>query len=153
MFSKEEAQQLRQEFWKSFETFCKKDPAFRGKKQLWLLSHTGFKNINLLFEVDRKHASVNMEISHKNESRRLEIFEWVHSYKIIIEEGFDNPLIWDYLYTRENGSDVGRIYTCINNVDMFKKSDWETIFSFLKENMMLLENNFLEIRDFLKKNM
>lgn len=152
MFSKEEARQLRVDFWDEFDAYCKKDPAFRGKKQLWLLNNSGIKNINLLFEVDRKKASVNIEISHKNEGRRLEIFEWVHSYKVIIEEGLEGELTWDYLYTRENGKEVGRIYTQLDNVDLYKKKDWPVIFSFFKEKMTLLENNFIEIRDFLKKN-
>lgn len=153
MFSKEEAKQLKLEFWETFESHCKKDPALRGKKPLWLLNNSGIKNINLLFEVDRNHASVNIEISHKNESRRFEIYEWVHSYKVIIEEGLEDELIWDYVYTRENGKDVCRIYTQIDNVDIYQKKDWPTIFFFLKEKMIILENNFIEIRDFLKKNM
>ena len=153
MFSKEEVKQLRSDFWDAFEAYCKKDPAFRGKKQLWLLNNSGIKNINLMFEVDRKKASVNIEIAHKNEGRRLEIFEWVHSYKVIIEEGLEGELVWDYLYTRDNGKEVGRIYTQIDNVDMYKRKDWPTIFEFFKTKMSILEYNFIEIRDFLKKNM
>lgn len=150
MFSKEEVKILKSEFWDGFDSYCYKA---LYKKPKWLLNNTGIKNVNLMFEITETFARVLIEVGHKNESRRVDVFEWIQSYKIVIEDGFTEPLIWDYIFTRDNGKEVGRIYVQLDNVNHYNKKDWPTIYEFFFTNMSRLETNFLEIRDFLKKNM
>jgi hypothetical protein len=42
---------------------------------------------------------------------------------------------------------VCRIYKSLANVDFHRQNQWPDIFNFLIDNMLILENNFMEIRD------
>ncbi|HZL12427.1 MAG TPA: DUF4268 domain-containing protein [Prolixibacteraceae bacterium] len=147
MYSKNESKQLIQEFWIVFARRCEIVPALRGKKKKWVLYDTGLSGIDLKFEVTRNEVLVMIEINHREESRRLEIYEMMLNFRQLIEEGFTEPLIWDYCYQRESGQEVCRIYTSLLNFDFHRQNQWPDIFNFLIDNMLILENNFMEIRD------
>ena len=150
MYSKEEAKLLRKEFWIVFARRCEIVPQLKHKKKKWVLYDTGLSGIDLKFEVTRTEALVMIEINSRLENRRLEIFEELLKYRKFIEEGFDLPLEWDICYTRESGQEVCRIYTSISNVDFHRRNQWPDIFNFLIDNMLLLENNLMEIKDILE---
>ena len=95
----------------------------------------------------RNEALVMIEINSKEENRRLEIFETMQKYRLLLEEGFAEPLIWDFCITRESGQEVCRIYTSLPNVNFHRQFQWPDIFNFLINNMLILENNLMEIKD------
>lgn len=70
------------------------------------------------------------------------MYERIETYKAVLEEGFEEGLIWDFVVVRETGQEVCRIYTLLEGVDIHRKSDWPK--------MHFLQNNFLEIRDLIK---
>jgi hypothetical protein len=147
MYSKDEAKLLRKEFWIVFARRCEIVSELFHKKKKWVLYDTGLSGIDLKFDVTRQEALVMIEINSKAESRRLEIFETLQNYRLLIEEGFDEPLIWDFCYQRESGQEVCRIYKSLPNVDFHRQNQWPDIFNFLIDNMLILERNFMEIRD------
>jgi len=147
MYSKDEAKQLSKEFWIVFARRCEIVPELRHKKKKWVLYDTGLSGIDLKFEVTRKEAIVMIEINSRLENRRLEIFETMQKYRVLLEEGFAKPLIWDFCYQRESGQEVCRIYKSLSNVDFHRQNQWPDIFNFMIDNMLILENNFIEIKD------
>lgn len=147
MYSKDEAKLLSKEFWIVFARRCEIVPELRHKKKKWVLYDTGLSGIDLKFEVTRKEVVVMIEINNRQESRRLEIFETMQKYRVLLEEGFDEPLIWDFCYQRESGQEVCRIYKSLSNVDFHRQNQWPDIFNFMIDNMLILENNFMEIKD------
>lgn len=147
MYSKEEAKQLSKEFWVVFARRCEIVPELMHKKKKWVLYDTGLNGIDLKFEVTRKEAIVMIEINHRQEARRLEIFETLQKYRLLLEDGFPEALTWDFCFTRESGQEVCRIYTSLQNVDFHRQNQWPDIFNFLIDNMLILENNFMDIRD------
>jgi hypothetical protein len=61
-------------------------------------------------------------------------------------------LIWEFFHEREDsGQEVAQIYTILPNVNLFRQNLWPDIFNFFIENMVRLEENFLQIRDILKE--
>lgn len=147
MYSKEEAKLLSKEFWIVFARRCEIHPAIKNRKKKWILYDTGLAGIDLKFEVTRTDAIVMIEINSRQENRRLEIFEILQKYRKFLEEGFAESLIWDYCFQRESGQEVCRIYTSLPNVDFHRQNQWPDIFNFMIDNMLLLENNFMEIKD------
>jgi hypothetical protein len=147
MYSKDEAKLLRKEFWIVFARRCEIVPELFHKKKKWILYDTGLSGIDLKFDVSRTEALVMIEINSSKEERRLEIFETLQNYHLILEDGFDEPLIWDFCYQRESGQEVCRIYKALPNVDFHRQNQWPDIFNFFIQNMLVLENNFLEIKD------
>lgn len=117
-----------------------------------MLHRTKIPGVALRFEADRSNAKVLLELSQRNEDKRLKAFEILQKYKVVLEDGFPDGLIWDFFHEREDsGQEVARIYTILPNVNMFSQNHWPDIFNFFIGNMARMEENFLQIRDILKE--
>lgn len=147
VYSKEEIKILTENFWAGFTMFCSHLDYLSGRDKKWILHRTKVKNVHLKFEPGRDAIRVILEIMHRDETKRLEQFEKIERYKIVLEEGFENGLIWDFAYRRENGQEVCRMYAEKKGLDWHRQSQWEEIYKFMAENMFRLENNFLDIRE------
>jgi len=149
MFSKEEAKELRLEFWRKLNNRTRRLPRQNGRKKKWISDHTDIKGLDLRFDIDREKAIVALEINKKQEKKRLELYERLEACKTIFENTFGKPLTWDYLYKKPNGNQVCRIYVEMN-ADLYKVEEWPQVSFFLIDNMMRMEKAFLEVKDFLK---
>lgn len=150
MFSKEEAKQLREDFWGQFKGMSS---GRRARKQLpgnWMLQNTGIKALNLRFHVDREVAQVGIDLETRNMDKRIELYEKLESLKKLLEEAMASPLKWELDYTRENGKSVSRIYIQMEGVDIYNRETWTKAHQFMYENMMKLEGFYREYSDFLK---
>ena len=100
MFSKEEAAQLRKEFWTSFgKSFPRK----------WLLYNTKIKGFALKFQADRKNASVCLDIEHGDEIANELLYDQMLSLRSILETEIPE-IIFDAEYELESGKIIKRIY-------------------------------------------
>lgn len=150
MFSKEEAKEIREEFWDQFLTLSRQR---RLRKKLpgdWILAQTGVKALNLRFHVDRKVAQVGIDLETRNMDKRIELFEKLESVKKILEKTMGEPMIWELDYLRENGKSVSRIYLQLENVDIYDSTTWPAAHEFMYKQMMKLEDFYREYRDFFK---
>lgn len=150
MFTPDEAKEIRAGFWKAFEKYCRKHPLLKNQRNPFILNKTGINHIDLKFDVERHRVIVAIEVNHKSSDRRLDVYEYVEAFKVILEEGFEEQLQWDFAYVRENQQEVGRAYVQLVGHDYMNQKQWETIHHFMAENMIRLQQNFLEIRDTLK---
>ena len=150
MYSQEEAKHLRKEFWEIFGKRCSIVPELKGKKKKWMLYDTKIPGLDLKFEAGRDSAKVMIELNHRSEEKRLEVFEMLLRYKPQLEEGFGGGLRWEFLYIRENGAEVCRIFAEQTGLDIHNKNQWPDIYNFFISNMLQLENNFKNIREFLE---
>ena len=151
MYSREELKELRKNFWSLFGKRCDIHPILKNRKRKWMLHQTKIGNVALKFDAGRKNAQVMIEISHRNENRRLQVFEIFEKYKPLLEDGFEEGLHWDFLHLREDSNkEVCRIYTSLEGVDFHRQNQWPDIFNFFIENMLKLEKNFLEIRELVR---
>jgi hypothetical protein len=150
MFSKEEAKEIREEFWDSFRQMSAKR---RTRKKLpgnWMLSQTGIKALNLKFHVDREVAQVGIDVETRNMEKRIELYEKLESVKKRLEEAMGSPMQWELEYIRENGKSVSRIYLQIEGVDIYNRETWPVAQRFMYEQMMKLESFYREYLDFFK---
>lgn len=116
---------------------------------MWMLHHTKVDHVQLKFDLQQNQVRVAIELSHRDEDERLRMFEKLESCKLLLEEGFESGLIWDFAFVKENGHEVCCIFTRLEGVDYHQTDNWPQIFSFMANNMFLLERNFIEIRDIL----
>lgn len=152
MYSKEELKQLNINFWTNFGQYSDVHPTLRHKKRKWMLHRTKIKDFAFRFEVGRTDAKVILELGNRNEKLRLKTFEILERYKTIIEDGFENELVWEFFHEREDsGKQVCRIYTVLDGVDLHRQNQWPDIYNFFIKSMSLLEDNFLLIRDLLQE--
>ena len=149
MFSKEEAKQLRLEFWQKLNNKTRRLPGQKGRKRIWIFDKTGIKGLDLRFDVSREKIIVALEINTKKEDDRLALYEKLEAAKGLFEEQFGEPLIWDFAYTKSNGREVCRVYV-ERPGDMYVRESWTEIFTFMIDRMIRMEKAFLEVKDYLK---
>lgn len=140
MFSKQEAQQLKKEFWTAF------GKAFPRK---WLLYDTKIKDFSFKFYADNKKAEVSIDIEMKDELFRNAYYEKIWSLESILEDEI-GAFSKDEFYVLENGKVISRIWVEKNGVSIFNKQTWPYIFEFFVEKMDAFERLFYEYEDFIK---
>lgn len=141
MYSKAEAQRIKQEFW---VTFAEKHP------RKWILYDTKIKDFSFKFYVDNKIAQVIIDIEHRSLEKRTAYFEKLEALKNILEDEFIKDLIFEKNYTLENGKTISRIWIEKQGVGFSNRNHWESIFDFFFENMNALELFYLEYDEFIK---
>lgn len=151
MYSKDELKNLKLEFWESFAAFCEVQPYLRGRKKVWTLYDTKVKGVELKFDATREGAFVILEVNHRGEEARLEMFERLTWYKDTLETDFPEGLTWDICFVRDTGKQVARIYTSKSGIDFHRRQDWGEFFSFMASQMYLLERNFMSIAEYLRE--
>ncbi len=150
MYSKEEAKQLREEFWGQFKAISTRRRTAKRLPGDWLLTQTGVKALNLRFHVDREVAQVGIDLETRNMDKRIELYEKLESVQKVMEDAMKSPMIWELEYTRENGKSVSRIYLQKEGVDIYNSDTWHAAHQFMYDNMMKLEAFYREYRDFFK---
>lgn len=150
MYSKEELRRLKLAFWEGFAAYCEVQPYLRRRRKMWTLYNTKVKGVELKFDATREGAYVILEVNHRNEDDRLEMYERLTWYKDVLEKDFPEGLIWDVCYVREAGNQVARIYTKREGIDFHRREDWCEFFPFMARQMYLLERNFLQIAEYLR---
>lgn len=140
MFSKQEAAQLKQEFWIAFgKSFPRK----------WLLYDTKIKDFSFKFSADNKKAQVSLDIEMKDELFRNAYFEKIWSLENILQE-YTGTVFKDEHYQLDNGKVISRFWVEIDGVSIFNKNTWPVIFEFFVEKMTGFEEFFSEYSDFIK---
>ncbi|MEO8252825.1 MAG: DUF4268 domain-containing protein [Flavobacterium sp.] len=141
MYSREETQRLKQEFWIAFaEKYPRK----------WLLYDTKVKDFSFKFYVDNKKAQVLIDIEHRNNDKRIAYFEKLEALKNILEEEFIQDLVFEKEYVLENGKTISRIWIEKLGVGFSNRNYWDSIFDFFNEKMDALERFYLEYDEFIK---
>lgn len=141
MYSKEESQKIKREFWVAFaEKYPRK----------WVLYDTKIKDFSFKFYVDNKKAQVLIDIEHRSDEKRTAYFEKIEALKNILEEEFIKDLVFEKNYTLESGKTISRIWIEKQGVGFSNRNNWDAIFDFFFEKMNALEMFYLEYDDFIK---
>jgi len=141
MYSKEEAQKLKREFWVSF---ADKYP------RKWVLYDTKIKDFSFKFYVDNKKAQVIIDIEHRNDERRIVYFEKLESLKSILDDDFIKDLVFEKNHTLESGKNISRIWVEKLDVSVSNRKYWDEIFDFFNEKMHAVEMFYLEYGDYIR---
>ncbi|MEN2402851.1 DUF4268 domain-containing protein [Flavobacterium sp. MC2016-06] len=141
MYSREESQKIKREFWVAFaEKYPRK----------WVLYDTKIKDFSFKFYVDNKKAQVLIDIEHRSDEKRIAYFEKLEALKNILEEEFIKNLVFEKSHTLESGKTISRIWVEKLGVGFSNRNNWDAIFEFFYENMHALEMFYLEYDDFIK---
>jgi len=141
MYSKEETQKLKREFWVEFsEKFPRK----------WLLYDTKIKDFSFKFYVDNKKAQVLIAIEQRNDEKRIAYFEKLESLKNILEEEFIKDLVFEREHTLESGKTISLIWVEKLGVGVSNRKYWQEIFEFYNDKMNALELFYSEYDGYIK---
>lgn len=134
MYSKEEAKTLRKDFWTSFGVYMKKYNKVYHQKIRWVNYNTKCKDIYFRLEATKKKAYFSVDLQHRDEGMRELFYEQFQELQLIIKDAFKYELTWLKNYESSFG-DSARIYTELENVNIFNKDDWSKTFQFLEQNI------------------
>lgn len=144
MWSKEEAKVCRLDFWNGFKRHCSRNGIYRK----WVLTGVKIKSTQLKFYADEDKALVLFQIDHKNTFRRYEIYEIFQSYRKLMAASCGSELQWqeDYIGI-DDAHPVSAIYFELPGKNIYRSEDWEEMYSFFAEKMVLLEDVYWEYKD------
>ena len=141
MFSKEEALQIKKDFWIAFAN---------EYPRKWLLYNTKIKDVTFKFHVDNKKAQVLLDIEPKDEEKRKIYYEKVESLKTILYEDYIDDAIFERNFYLETGKVISRIWVEKTGISINNKNTWPEIFDFFYEKMDAFERFFYENEDYIK---
>ena len=141
MYSKEEAQRMKREFWIEFaEKYPRK----------WVLYDTKIKDFSFKFFADNKKAQVLIDIEHRNDEKRIVYFEKLESLKTILEDDFVKDLVFEKNFILESGKTISRIWVEKTSISISNRNHWNEIFDFFYEKMHALEMFYFEYGDYIR---
>lgn len=146
MYSKQEAAQLKQEFWTAFGLYMSPVLSAEGEKINWVNYKTGEKSINFRLQADIKRALVAVELTHKDEGIQQIFFEQFEQFKKIFNKEVGENWIWQLHGTDEHGKTVSRIFHQIEGVSIFKREDWPILISFFKKAIIALDQFWSNVK-------
>lgn len=141
MFSKEEALQIKKDFWIAFAA---------EYPRKWLLYNTKIKDVTFKFYVDNKKALVLLDIEPKDEEKRKIYYEKVESLKTILLEDYLDDVIFERNFYLETGKIISRVWVEKTGISINNKNTWPEIFDFFAEKMDAFERFFYENEDYIK---
>jgi len=139
MYSREQASQIRKEFWATFGNYMSPQLSAEGLRTNWLNYKTGLKNVYFRLDADKKKASVAIEITHSDPGIQELFFEQFLELKTLLNGYLGEEWDWILHTTDENGKIISKICTEITSVNIFNKDDWHRLISFFKPRIIALD--------------
>ena len=139
MYSRQEAAQLKKEFWTVYGQYMSPVLSAEGEKVSWLNYKTGEKAIFFRLHADNKIATIAIELSHGDAGLRQLYFEQFRQLKKFLEKATDEEWLWQSAAIDDYGKSISRIYTELHDVSVFKREDWPRLISFFKPRLIALD--------------
>ncbi|MBL7885185.1 MAG: DUF4268 domain-containing protein [Flavobacterium sp.] len=141
MYSKEESQRIKKEFWIAFaEAYPRK----------WILYDTKIKDVSFKFYVDNKKAQVLLDIENKEDEKRTIYYEKIESLKTLLLEEHLPDAIFERNFYLENGKLISRIWVEKLGISINNPKTWPEVFDFFNEKMAAFEYFFFEHETYIK---
>ena len=150
MLSIEEKKQLRLEFWGKFHAISNRKRIKAHKVPKWIMNDTGIRQVKLKFHFDEQIAMAGIDVETRNMDKRIDIFGKLERLKSKLENALGEAPIWELEYPLPSGKSVSRAYLKLEKVNIYDKNDWEKVIRFLYDKMTIIEEVFVEYKDYLK---
>jgi hypothetical protein len=146
MYSKQEASQLRHEFWTTFGQYMSPIVSAEGEKINWINYKTGEKNIFFRMHTDNKNAIIAIELNHKDKDIQQIYFEQFLQFKKIFDDVVQENWEWQLHTHNEHGKLITRIFIEKVGISIFQKQDWPELISFFKLRIIALDEFWSQVK-------
>ncbi|MDB5086362.1 MAG: hypothetical protein JWR09_356 [Mucilaginibacter sp.] len=146
MYSKDEASQLKQQFWTTFGQYISPQLSAEGLRVNWVNYKTGLKHVYFKMQADKRVASIAIELTHSDPGIRELFFDQFKEFKNILHATLDEKWKWDLHEIDESGKTISRIYKQIDGVSIFNKNDWPALISFFKPRIIALDEFWNDVK-------
>lgn len=146
MYSKQEASQLRQEFWTTFGQYMNPILSTEGEKVNWVNYKTGEKNISFRMYADNKKASISIVLNHTDKEIQQLYFEQFLEFKNMFDDVAKEEWNWQLHAYDEHGKLISQIFKEKTEVSIFQKQDWLELISFFKPRIIALDEFWSQVK-------
>ena len=146
MYSRQQSVLLKKEFWTTLGQYLSPLPSADSEKINWINYKTGEKNILFKMHADNKHASISIDLTHKDADIRDIYYQQFLQFQNIFHTIVGEEWHWHSNTFNEHGLEISRIYKDIDNVNIYNKADWPTIISFFKPRIIALDEFWSQVK-------
>lgn len=147
MYTREEKRNMRVDFWESYKEYSK----LHGRKMMsWILKRTAISECQLKFDIREGEAFVMIQIDHKTDERRIEVYNKFKKYRPLIDKTCGDDIVWEENYLTEEFKNISNIYYKLEGVNIYKKEKWDEVFDFFFAKMTILEEAYEDVIDAVK---
>lgn len=140
MYSKQEAAQLKQEFWTQFGQYMRPIKSADEEDINWINYKTRFKHIKFHLDADNKIATIGICILHPDDGIRALFFEQLSQLKNMLHTTINEEWIWQETIVDKYGKKQSMAYTILNDVSIYDKTNWPKLISFFKPRLIALDS-------------
>ena len=149
MFGKEEARQLKKDFWVAFGVMMKPHLSAEGLRTNWINYKTGVKDIRFKTNASNKEVYVGIQLTHSDDGIRELYWEQFEEFKTLFHSVLEEKWHWDSMKFDEFGKPYSDIYTRQKG-NVFDKNQWPEMFQFLKSRLLKLDEFWCDAKDVFK---
>jgi hypothetical protein len=139
MYSKDQASQIRQQFWTTFGQYIAPHPSADGLKINWINYKTGIKHIYFRMQAENRSASISIEIAHPDAGIQELYYEQFKELKTVLTNTLQEEWDWQLHTVDEYGKTISCIGKQLDDVSIFKRDDWPALISFFKPRIIALD--------------
>ena len=147
MYSKQQASQIRQNFWTSFGQYMRPVTGAGGELVNWINYKTGLKFLFFRLDADKNEAAVSIELRHPDIEMQEHYFQQFISVRNLLENALGESWEWEREITDDDGRVISRIGTRLTGVNIFNQEDWPAIISFFKPRLIALDDFWDTVKD------
>ena len=140
MYSRQEASQLKQEFWTAFGQYMTPVVSADGEHINWVNYKTGEKNIQFRMNADNSTAIISIELTHKDAGIQQIYFEQFFLLKNVLKDAMQEEWNWVLHTQDETGRTISKIFKELPRVSIYQKEKWPEIISFFKPRIIALDD-------------
>jgi hypothetical protein len=147
MYSRQEASQLRKNFWTGFGQYMRPIRNADDEPLNWLNYKTGIKHLYFRLDADNNQAAIAIEFRHPDPVPQQHYFEKFRQLEKLFHQTTGENWQWQLHTKDEDERLVSRISTQLKDVNVFNVNDWPTIISFLKPRILALDTFWTMVKE------
>lgn len=151
MYGKEETKELKTLFWTSFGKYMRKHATEYGSKIQWVNYKTGVKDMYFRLNADKRTAKISVDLQQRDPEIRELYFAQFLETKTVFHDLTGTEWTWMPIYFDDFGKEISSVYLEIEQVNMYDKNTWESIFLFFEKYLLGLDEYWTEFKELFKQ--
>jgi hypothetical protein len=139
MFKRQEASQLKEEFWTTFGKYMAPVPSSEGRRINWINYKTSFKDLYFRMDANQKGARIAISIEHNDADIRQLYLQQFEELKTLLHSVLEEEWEWQEHLRTKDGKTISSIHKELHGVSIFSKEHWPELISFFKSRIILLD--------------
>lgn len=139
MYTREQAAQLKHEFWTTFGKYISPHPSAEGLKVNWINYRTGVKHIYFRMTANQSAAQISIVLAHPDTEIQLQHYEQFLALQTLLHEALQEQWDWHYLEADANEKTISLIKKVVTQVNVFNRNDWPKLIAFFKPRIITLD--------------